>query len=485
MKQISILLWAFWLQCGWGQSISEIRISPQGDYLAFVQNADSLFLDRIPQQEEEKAILLGTGLKENFNQRFLKWSPNQKHVLWESHGQLFQFDLETQTTLRLDLNELRMGKYFRINQVAYSKDQLVYFSGGNPSGTEPFSLYEADFKTGSLTKLLTLEGDIANVDLSSDEELLAFTEYTYEHELYSSRVHLFNPESRMPLGSSTWYPNAFFHRLSFSTDGSLLCRNAWGKAYVFELPELEDHLEEVASPEPEGIYFLQFIDEELLCAQQGEEGIEYALRDRSGHFLKRILNIREGEKLHTETFPHLLVSFESGVKPKTLYGIKNSERIKRYTFRGNNPLATVPFETFSYDLGAGHNERAFVYGAGGKGVLLIPYGGYSNRYPQLNYFLNELAFSLLTQGYKLVFLNTRGYANQTLGRDYGKQQLADTELFLEQWKKLWEEFSRFFCWVIVMGLPWSITISLIRIASQEELRLMGQAIGKGRPNSKV
>ena len=68
-------------------------------------------------------------------------------------------------------------------------------------------------------------------------------------------------------------------------------------------------------------------------------------------------------------------------------------------------------------------------------MLLIPYGGYANRYPTLTYFLNDLAFSLQKEGYRLVFLNTSGYANQRLGRDYGKVQLADTELFLQQWKK--------------------------------------------------
>ena len=415
-----------------GQSVSDIRIAPEGNYLAFIRNADSLYLDQIPQVEGSGPTLIGTGLKDNFNQRFLKWCPDQQFLIWQSAGKLHQYARETGRTRSLDLSGLVLGKYFRIDQVGCTEDQKVYFSAARPNRPGRFSLYEADFKSLRYDEIVHVEGDIANVTISAQGDLLAFSEYRLENEKYSGRVHVFSIPNRIPLGSSTWYPDAFFHRLSFSSQRELLCRNAFGKAYVFALPELEDFLDEVASPEPGSVKFIKFIGDRLLCAEQTESLIRYSLRDREGNLLQDLGTVNEGEEWFFDAFPQVYTSFEDGVHPKAIYDRNNQ---LSYSFQGENPLSSVSFEVFTYTDQEGLSQNAYVYGSGGKGMLLIPYGGYANRYPRMTYFLNELAFSLLKEGYRLFFLNTGGYANQRLGRDYGKVQLVDTELFLQQWKK--------------------------------------------------
>jgi dipeptidyl aminopeptidase/acylaminoacyl peptidase len=416
------------------QSIEHLRISPQADYLVFIRNGDSLFLDELPQNKKEPTpLFLGRGLKENFNQRFLQWSPDQNYLIWESEGRLFQYSIASKTTLTADLSSLILGKDFRIDQVVYSNREVVYFSAGPSDQPELFALYAFDFTTRELQELARQEGDIANVALTADGKILAYSEYRFEEEQYRSRIHFIHPKSRMPLGESTWYDKVFFNRLSFSDSGKLLCRNVYGKAYVFELPELEDFLEEVASPEPEGVFFLRYFGEEILSTEQGVSGRVYKMRDQSGKPLRKLGQLRQGEQAYFDQKGQLYLSYENGVQPKRVYRLQD-QREGLYSFLGENPLDSIAYEIFTYEGQGGLQQQSFIYGAGQTGLFILPYGGYKDRYPQLTYFLNELAFSLVQEGYRLVFLNTNGYANKRLGKDYGRAQLADTELFLDQWK---------------------------------------------------
>lgn len=416
------------------QSIEHLRISPQADYLVFIRNGDSLFLDELPQNKKEPTpLFLGRGLKENFNQRFLQWSPDQNYLIWESEGQLYQYSMGSKTTVKARLDSLNLGKYFRIDQVAYSNQGVVYFSAGPPDQPSVFALYAFDFSANELKELARQKGDIANISLSKDGKILAYSEYRFEEEQYRSRIHFIHPKSRMPLGESTWYDKAFFNRLSFSDSGKLLCRNVYGKAYVFELPELEDFLEEVASPEPEGVFFLRYFGEEILSTEQGVSGRVYKMRDQSGKPLRKLGQLRQGEQAYFDQKGQLYLSYENGVQPKRVYRLQD-QREGLYSFLGENPLDSIAYEIFTYEGQGGLQQQSFIYGAGQTGLFILPYGGYKDRYPQLTYFLNELAFSLVQEGYRLVFLNTNGYANKRLGKDYGRAQLADTELFLDQWK---------------------------------------------------
>ena len=312
--------------------------------------------------DDRSPVLVGTGLKQNFNQRFLNWSPEQQFLIWESEGKLHQYALTTGITQSLNLNELDLGMYFHIDQVGSSKDQKVYFSAGNKNRPGIFSLYEADFKDLRYAEIASFEGSVANVTLSKDGDLLAFSEYRFENEKYRSRIHLFSTRNRIPLGSSTWYSDTFFHRLSFSDQHELLCRNAFGKACVFALPELEDVLDEVASPEPKGVHFLGFVGDHILCAEKKKGEIHYSLRDQSGQPLNELATAKEGQEWFFEAFPQLYYSFEDGVHPKVIYQSKGQEAFLRYSFQRENPLSSLAFEVFTYTNQEGLSQNAYVYG---------------------------------------------------------------------------------------------------------------------------
>lgn len=60
-------------------------------------------------------------------------------------------------------------------------------------------------------------------------------------------------------------------------------------------------------------------------------------------------------------------------------------------------------------------------------LVIMPYGGYSNTFAQLDYFLNEAVLPLLARGYAVVRPNTRGQAMDARDQGkYGEPQLEDT-----------------------------------------------------------
>jgi dipeptidyl aminopeptidase/acylaminoacyl peptidase len=424
-----MVVWGHFVQA---QAISDIRISPDGVAVLYLKDSDSLFLQDLSKDSSSRQFL-ASGLKQNFNQRFLKWSPNARHFMWEYNQQLFLYDVLAEQASSIDLRALRLGMYFRIDQVALSNDGKVFFSGASEEEAY-FGLYKGNFRTGTYELLSAPEGHVANISLSPDQNLLGYSVYRYLNDQYHASMHLMNPESKMPLGESTWYPNCFFQGLSFSDAGALMARNVLGRAYVFELPELEDFLEEVAAPEPEGVYFLQFKGDDILSLEQTDGLWSYSLRKASGELIKSLGRRESNEKWYWQAYPQQWMSYEDGVHPKTLFEFQGGKKVEIYSFAQNNPLEETPFSIVEYTNGAEKKSEAFVYGEGSKGLIILPYGGYSNRYPKLDYFLNQLAFPLLDQGFVLAFLNTRGYANQKLGKNYGVVQLEDTELFLDFWQ---------------------------------------------------
>jgi len=432
MRSAIVLFLLFGVHSLTAQAISDIRISPNGKAALFLKDGDSLFLTDLTQMASPQ--FLDAGVKENFNQRFLQWSPDAKQLMWEKNQHLYLYDLASRQRQTIDLSPLRLGMYFRIDQVALSNDHKVYFSAGTTAENSFFSLYSGHFKTGEYEVLSAPKGHVANISLSPNQKLLAYSVYRYQDEQYRSSVHLMNPESRMPLGQSTWYTDCFFQGLSFSDAGALMTRNVMGRAYVFELPELEDFLEEVAAPEPAGVYFLRFKGEEILTLEQEEGDWFYRLRKASGEFVETLGRRESNEQWYWGAYPQRWLSYEDGTHPKTLFNLKGDKKVEVYSFSKNNPLADTPFRTIEYTNGAQKKSAAYVYGDGNKGLIVLPYGGYNNRYPQLDYFLNQLAFPLLDRGYVLAFLNTRGFANQRLGEGYGAVQLQDTELFLDFWQ---------------------------------------------------
>ena len=69
---------------------------------------------------------------------------------------------------------------------------------------------------------------------------------------------------------------------------------------------------------------------------------------------------------------------------------------------------------------------------GRRPLVVVPYGGYRNHFPQSDYFPERGFFSLLARGYAVVLPNTRGTDTDKRDRgQYGAPQLEDTERLID------------------------------------------------------
>jgi len=65
-------------------------------------------------------------------------------------------------------------------------------------------------------------------------------------------------------------------------------------------------------------------------------------------------------------------------------------------------------------------------------LVVIPYGGYINEFPKSGYFLTMGVEVLTSLGYAVAFPNTHGISSEDQTDEYGKLQLADTGLMLDE-----------------------------------------------------
>ena len=112
---------------------------------------------------------------------------------------------------------------------------------------------------------------------------------------------------------------------------------------------------------------------------------------------------------------------------------------KAYSFIKNNPLENYKYSYHNYENGDGKLSSSFVYYPKNYDstslkkypLIILPYGAYIDEYPNFSYFLYEKLFTYLEKNYIIAFINTRGYAIEKRKKNYGKLQLEDTELFIE------------------------------------------------------
>lgn len=77
------------------------------------------------------------------------------------------------------------------------------------------------------------------------------------------------------------------------------------------------------------------------------------------------------------------------------------------------------------------NRTYFLCRDAGSPVVLVPYGGYSDTFPESEYFLSRGILGLVMRGFIVVRPNTRGTADDSRDQGrYGEVQLQDTQLLL-------------------------------------------------------
>lgn len=432
-----ILLILFVLPC-WAtaQSLSGFQLNARASHLVYLENNDRLFLKSI--EENSLPVLIDSGLSQSENTILRTWNRKGDVFIYEKGGDFYTYSIQTKLTDKIDLpNTFGLFKYYRIDQVA-ATDHSLFFSAKNNEADEHFSLYQLDIQSKSTSKLLELDGEVANITLSNDLERLAFTSYQYFDDMYHSKLHLFSLNNEFEMISSPMIDNVFYSHLSFSLDGRVSLRNMDGSAYVGAYDIDEKQIDITPIELSSGQYLLGFEGDNYKVLTMGTSGRTYSILDKS---FNKIEDVSGSSNL--SLIGYLNESFfmteESGITPKSLFRYDPKEEDKELivSFTDENPLSDNRYEVITYEDLTGKDRQAFLYYPDGHTdekfpTLLMNYGGYRDKYPDMSYFLNQLVFPMLKEGFGIVLLNTRGVNSERLGEGYGQFQMEDTEAFIEQ-----------------------------------------------------
>ncbi|MBB6609817.1 S9 family peptidase [Pontibacter sp. Tf4] len=452
MKKIGlgIILWLLTGSALSAQSISDIVLSRDGKKIAFIKDADSLFIKRIA--TADRPVFVDSGLRDNGNQRFLNWTSDSESLVYEKGEQIKVYSCKAQATKLVQhqyLDSLWLFQFYLIRQTAVSNKNELFFSAELKNQKLPIQLFRLNLENGAIKQLTNSKLHVSNVAISKDQKYVAYASYQVTDNVSQSRVTIIEAGSGKALAETELYNNCFFSELQWSGKGSqLLAIDSGNNSKLLTFNKREGlkegpHLNLSSTEKPVAFYNSVSVLYSDTKSGNNRIGI-YNFTDQT----KRILpgngaaylaynNAAKRDQLYYVT--------ESPKQPKTLASITvgksdigNTTTI--HNFSSENPLQAYGHLTYWYTNTDGDSTSSQVYfpksftSAGEKQypLLVIPYGGYNNSYPDFGYFLNEVVFDYLNQGYIIAFPNTRGIDYERQQDNYGKLQLEDTEKFIRE-----------------------------------------------------
>ncbi|RLD25418.1 MAG: hypothetical protein DRI75_13405 [Bacteroidetes bacterium] len=432
------------------QNISNIVIDPSGNKMAYIKDSDSLFIKSFDSTSIE--IFVSHGLKANGNQRFITWTHDSENLIYEKKENLFKYNLITNESKSL-LNESEeppvFFRFYLINQIGVSRDDFLYFSAGqSTSENKEFQLFKLDLANNRLEKLTEDSLGVSNISVSKDGKYTAYATYTLS-DGWQSRINVIENKHGTLAAKSDLYNGTFFFGLDWSPDnGKILARNARGGERIFHFKTENKNLEEILLKNEPNQYLLHFFNDELVyeLEYEGKSKVYSTYNINTGQKQKVIgdENISfSGATLITRATGKAYFSKENRVQPiellstyVTVDGVSEKEIF--HSFNNKNPLEHYEYLAYNYENGNGTSSSSFVYYPADYDttsqtkhpLIIISYGGFKDKFPNYNYFLNEKLFSYLEKNYVIAFVNTRGYASERQKENYGVLQLEDTELFV-------------------------------------------------------
>lgn len=430
------------------QNISNIKVSPNQEFMAYLKDGDSLFIKNLKDGSYPKLVF--SGFNNEINPRFFMWTPNGEQFVFESKNSIYTHRLETDNMEEHILpDNIQLFKYFRINQAGMDKKERLYFTAFYPGENSVNQLFQLDLSTGKLTVIATETWDIGNVTVSPKGNLIAYSYYHSSYDQSEASIKIINPDTKKVLFKKEYPNKSFFSNISFADNNTLLARNVHGHNHIIHLNPIGKKLTTTSYSVDSIGSLIRFVTETevLSLKSKGDERIYSLLNSKNGKQIEilRGKNYRLVDLVKKGNKYHLMYTDENGNTPKKfiqriISGSGNrSKDLLLYSFVKANPLKKMNYEIFNYTNGDGTQSKAFLYlpSVWNKShksipVILMVYGGYSDTFPEMSYFMNTIFFKYVEQGIALAFVNTRGYANNRVGDKYGKFQLEDTDLFVEE-----------------------------------------------------
>ena len=433
------------------QSISNVVVSRNGDKIFYLKDNDSLFVRELNGKHDE--IFVDDGLKDNGNQRLLKWAADSSYLTYEKKGRLKIFDLRERSSKIIPnetIGTLTFFRWFLTRQTSVDNRNNLYFSAGvEKAGKSAFQLFKLNVRTSELKQLTDLDTDASNVSVSPSGDYVAFSTYQYVDSQPESVIHILAAGNENEVFRSDEYKNTFFTDFRWSPNGRFLLAKVDGgaaKLFTFSLESRE--LRETKLPLGFGENPIDFYDDaKCVFSKMYEKDIR-----KIG-----LVNIESGTKetvieenagfiglIRKRSRSLIMYVTESGIDPKTIWQTDPSDRassrkIKILSFADKNPLAKYAYTTYWYKNNVGGLTSSYIYFPSAHlrskkkySLLILPYGGYSDNYPDLGYFLYRNLFTYLDAGFIIALPNTRGINSERQVSDYGKTQLEDTTSFIKE-----------------------------------------------------
>lgn len=451
------------------QSVARIRqpssavLSANGRMLAFVVG-DSLLVVSTMERGAPRVVATGVRAESDPN-AFLALSPDALHLVirqgWQFGGahpvQGLPVILDIRTgashPLIADTLARRLVTFrdWRAGGPRWSPDGRRVAFLAAPTGETGSSLhvYVADVATGAVQRVFSSDAGNFSVAWSPDGRWLAFTAVTPADD--SSTVELLDARTLdVATRITLWHQDAGPLRdLLWSPSGRLLLTQDDANRPVLLAVDGSGHGKPVAHALPALPYRGWLDDAALLGTQRSGmsdrvvivnrvSGARTALTGPDTSATPIGLGIPEGST-------DAVVAYvpQSGSLPADVW-------VGRLSSRGALH-ATHNVSALNPGIASGALPRTLIYhwasaagdtldaqlllpwrAAGPHPLVVVPYGGYRNRFPRSDYFLERGFISLLARGYAVVLPNTRGTAtdHRDQGR-YGAPQLEDTERLID------------------------------------------------------
>ncbi|GAB2982720.1 hypothetical protein GCM10027049_19340 [Mucilaginibacter puniceus] len=432
------------------QTISDIKISK--DWVAYIKSGDSLFISGL--KSDSKPIFVDKGLRANPNQRLLNWSPDNTQLIYEKradrYSDLYSYNIPSHTSKILNTtlrDSLNLFRFYKVRQASISPQQQYYFASNIRGQEQGFQqLFKIDLNSGKISQLTNDTSDVGNVSVSHNGRHLIYATDKAINDKPQSILYL--ADNQVRVASSIPFKDTFFNGFSWSPNDNLILATAdGGLSKLFRLNQGADTLQQLN---------LSLAGNETPVSFYNNNAILYTFTE-GGNKKTGLLDLSTGIKTLLLTNNEILLTMQADGSNSQLLYLKESPTEPKAIWKKDlssangtlikimatvNPLAKYKYLIKTYQNGGGKSSSAYIYfpsnyNKTGKPhpVLLVPYGSYTNAYPTLDYFLNEVVFNYLKKGYIVIFPNTRGISSETQKDEYGKIQLEDTHLFIDQVKQ--------------------------------------------------
>lgn len=433
------------------QTISDVKINK--GKVAYIKSGDSLFISEL--KPLSKPILVDKGLGKNGNQRLMNWSPDNTQLIYEKmanrYSNLYSYNTQSHTSKILNTNlrdSLIFSKWYKVRQADMSPNRQLYFSASIKGPKSEFlQLFRIDLSSGKLKQLTQDTCDVGNVSVNHNGHYIIYATYKYpDGKVPQSILYLADNEARVV--TSMPFKDTFFNSFFWSPNDKMILATAdGGLSKLFQLNQGADTLQQLKLPLASNETPVSFYNDNSILYTFTEGGTKKTGLLELATGIKTLL-FTNNETLLTmqadDDNSQLLYLKESPIEPKAIWkkNLTSANGILIKSMATVNPLAEYKYVVKRYQNGGGRSSSAYVYfpsnySKAGKPhpVLLLPYGSYTNAYPTMDYFLNEVVFNYLKKGYIVIFPNTRGISSEAQKDEYGKIQLEDTRLFIDQAKQ--------------------------------------------------